>query len=176
MLVDGELQSSGGSGILGVMNGTGECIGEAFARTCERILRLKIPDVQYRTDLCAQFRKDFREYRRITEGKGFGWIGVDLDGTLAEYEGYKDEIGPPIPKMVNRVKRWLSEGKEVRILTARGTQGKHKYESLCSIYEWSREHIGEALEVTNEKDPEMIRLYDDRVRQVEEGTGELVTA
>lgn len=44
-----------------------------------------------------------------------GWIGVDLDGTLAEYHGWDDgRIGAPIPKMVQRVKQWLAEGKEVR--------------------------------------------------------------
>lgn len=41
-----------------------------------------------------------------------GWIGVDLDGTLAHYDGWKgaDHIGEPIPAMVERVKQWLSEG------------------------------------------------------------------
>lgn len=49
-----------------------------------------------------------------------GWIGVDLDGTLAEYHGWTDgEIGKPIPTMVARVKRWLADGKDVRIFTAR---------------------------------------------------------
>lgn len=50
-----------------------------------------------------------------------GWIGVDLDGTIAEYHGWVSptHIGAPIPKMVERVKVWLSEGKEVRIFTAR---------------------------------------------------------
>lgn len=47
-----------------------------------------------------------------------GWIGVDLDGTLAHYDGWKGEthIGKPIPLMLARVKRWLAEGKEVRIV------------------------------------------------------------
>ena len=50
-----------------------------------------------------------------------GWIGVDLDGTLAHYEsgqgvGY---VGDPIPIMIDRVKRWLAAGKHVKILTAR---------------------------------------------------------
>jgi len=42
-----------------------------------------------------------------------GWIGVDLDGTLAHYEGFKgaQHIGEPISPMVERVKRWLAEGK-----------------------------------------------------------------
>jgi hypothetical protein len=50
-----------------------------------------------------------------------GWIGVDLDGTLAKYDGWKGplEIGEPIMPMVERVKAWLAEGLEVRIFTAR---------------------------------------------------------
>ena len=50
-----------------------------------------------------------------------GWIGVDLDGTLAEYGGWKgpDHIGPPVPKMLERVKSWIAEGRDVRIFTAR---------------------------------------------------------
>jgi phosphoribosylamine--glycine ligase len=170
-VTDEGLASSGGAGIIGVINGSGEVAGEAFARAYEICSRLKIPDLQYRTDLCSATLKDFRELEDLNHG----WIGVDLDGTLAEYSGYKNEIGAPIEKMVNRVKRWLRDGKEVRILTARGT-GDKKYKSLVSIYEWSREHIGEALEVTDRKDPLMVRLYDDRVVQVEEGTGVLVTA
>lgn len=48
-----------------------------------------------------------------------GWIGVDLDGTLAEYTGWHGpgHIGPPIPKMLDRVKNWLAEGVDVRIFT-----------------------------------------------------------
>ena len=50
-----------------------------------------------------------------------GWIGVDLDGTLAEYNGWQGpaNIGAPIPAMVERVKAWLEEGRDVRIFTAR---------------------------------------------------------
>lgn len=50
-----------------------------------------------------------------------GWIAVDLDGTLAQCDdttGFP-EIGPPIPRMVERVKAWLAEGRDVRIFTAR---------------------------------------------------------
>ncbi|HEV7674386.1 MAG TPA: hypothetical protein VGQ12_07640 [Candidatus Angelobacter sp.] len=50
-----------------------------------------------------------------------GWIGVDLDGTLAHYAGWKgpEHIGEPIMPMVERVKGWLAEGKTVKIFTAR---------------------------------------------------------
>jgi len=50
-----------------------------------------------------------------------GWIGIDLDGTLAEYGKWQgvDHIGAPIPLMVARVKRMIAEGINVRIYTAR---------------------------------------------------------
>jgi len=50
-----------------------------------------------------------------------GWIGIDLDATLAHYEGWKgvDHIGDPVPAMLERVKRWIEEGQRVKIMTAR---------------------------------------------------------
>ena len=40
-----------------------------------------------------------------------GWIGVDLDGTLAKYSTWNNgQIGDPIPAMVERVKKWLLLG------------------------------------------------------------------
>ena len=39
--------------------------------------------------------------------KSKAWIGTDLDGTLAKYDGWKgwQHIGDPIPKMVERESR-----------------------------------------------------------------------
>ena len=52
-----------------------------------------------------------------------GWIGVDLDGTLARHDGNQSKrIGEPIPAMVERVKMWLREGREVRLVTARAAR------------------------------------------------------
>lgn len=100
------------------------------------------------------------------------WIGVDLDGTLARDDSgaHFDEshIGEPIPKMVERVKKWIDDGIEVRILTARaGSKSAVQY-----IEKWCQEHIGHILPVTNEKDYDMAQLWDDRAVQVERNTGE----
>ena len=101
-----------------------------------------------------------------------GWIGVDLDGTLAEYHGWKgvDHIGSPIPLMVDRVKKWLSDGVSVKIFTARvyGTQRKS---ALPHIEKWCIENIGKVLPVTCEKDFGMVELWDDRCVQVRINTG-----
>jgi hypothetical protein len=112
-----------------------------------------------------------------------GWIGVDLDGTLAEYHGWNLEIGKPIPLMVERVKRWLAEGIEVRIVTARvgrpdplhviNTPEKIE-EMRKSIMEWCERNLGQRLVVTHEKDYDMLELWDDRAVQVENNTGRCV--
>lgn len=104
-----------------------------------------------------------------------GWIGVDLDGTLAFYEHWVDElhIGHPIPVMVERVKRWLKEGKTVKIFTARVSDHPHRDIApvKAAIENWCVEHIGQVLEITNEKDYGMIECWDDRCVQVEPNTG-----
>lgn len=95
-----------------------------------------------------------------------GWIGVDLDGTLAEYGGWKgpNHIGPPIKPMVERVKEWLADGKEVKIFTARAWQADE--ETIELIEDWTEQHIGERLAVTCVKDYAMIELWDDRAIRV----------
>lgn len=107
-----------------------------------------------------------------------GWIGVDLDGTLAHYDGWKgvEHIGEPIVPMVERVKAWLKEGIEVRIFTARCSQPNEADSmiSLCAIQAWSRKVFGVALPVTNIKDFGMTQLWDDRAIQVEMNTGRVL--
>jgi len=107
-----------------------------------------------------------------TEG---GWVGVDLDGTLAEHTEDKSIIGPPVPKMVVRVKDWLDRGEDVRILTARvsSPDPAQNWQTKKMIRDWCREHIGQELPITNEKDAGMIELWDDRAVGVERDTGEV---
>jgi hypothetical protein len=114
-----------------------------------------------------------------------GWIGVDLDGTLAHYEAWKGQmnIGAPIPAMVARVKRWIAAGHEVRIFTARVASTQvHNLDGtphdsagvVAAIQAWCLEHLGVALAVTCVKDWGMIELWDDRAVQVRMNTGEPV--
>lgn len=51
-----------------------------------------------------------------------GWIGFDLDGTLAHYNSGKfraDEVGEPIAPIVQLARRYMARGNEIRIFTAR---------------------------------------------------------
>jgi len=112
-------------------------------------------------------------------GSTGGWIGVDLDGCLAKYDGWKGpmHIGDPVPLMLQRVKDWLAAGQEVRIFTARvshdGSENR-KIEAAKAAYAiqlWCLEHLGQKLEITNEKDYATLEIWDDRAVQVEPNTG-----
>ena len=105
------------------------------------------------------------------------WIGVDLDGTLAHYDGWKgvDKIGKPIEKMQARVLKWLAAGEDVRIMTARASNtGDDQAKAMAAIKKWCKKHLGRELPVTNEKDMFMKELWDDRAIQVVPNTGERV--
>ena len=109
-----------------------------------------------------------------------GWIGVDFDGTLVndEYRRDPDRCGAPIPRMVERVKFWLSKGIEVRIVTGRvGIKANDDIinRNSCTIQQFCLEQFGKPLPITCSKDQEMIELWDDRVVQVYSNTGKTVT-
>jgi hypothetical protein len=103
---------------------------------------------------------------------GSGWIAVDLDGTLAHYDraAGPDHIGAPVPAMAMRVRTWLSEGRDVRIFTARACIP----ELIEPVKAWCARHFGVRLPVTNAKDFGMIELWDDRCIQVRINTGQRV--
>jgi hypothetical protein len=111
-----------------------------------------------------------------------GWIGVDLDGTLAEYHGWQGlmHIGKPIEPMVRRIKLWLAAGLEVRIFTARMSPGKDAKGFTAEDFRMALSRWLEAaglpkrMKATNVKDYEMLELYDDRAVQVEFNTGLLI--
>jgi len=107
-----------------------------------------------------------------------GWVGFDLDGTLAVYDGRHiyGVVGPPVPAMVNRVKELLAAGKEVRIFTARVSEPDKRVvaREVAGIEDWCVLHIGQKLRITCVKDYACEVLYDDRARQVEFNTGRVI--
>jgi len=115
-----------------------------------------------------------------------GWIAVDLDGTLAHYEGWVsiEHIGEPIPAMVERVKKWLKRGETVKIFTARmhghgqpiflPGGGAIAADVVTPIETWCEKHLGQRLPITNIKDFGMVELWDDRCVQVVPNTGRTI--
>jgi len=121
--------------------------------------------------LSAVLKKQYRRVFKSLERK-VGWYGVDLDGTLAYYAGYQGDtvIGDPIPRMITRVKEWLTDGKDVRIFTARMSM-QNAPAIQQAIEQWCEKYIGQILPVTCRKDPQMIEMWDDRAVRVEQNSG-----
>jgi hypothetical protein len=108
------------------------------------------------------------------------WIGFDLDGTVAFYDGWKSHthIGVPIPKMIALIQSYRAQGKKVKILTARVNSDRppvEREEARQAIIAYMKEHVGEELPVTSEKDHHMLYNYDDRCKHVTTNTG-IITA
>lgn len=100
-------------------------------------------------------------------------ILVDLDGTLARYEGWKgpEHVGEPIPLMAERVKKWIENGKTVKIFTARASVA----EQIPPIKEWLKSNGFGDLEVTCCKGFDAVEIWDDRAVTVESNTGRILT-
>lgn len=132
-----------------------------------------------------------------------GWIGVDFDGTIAEYTTWKGptDLGRPISSMVVRVARWLYEGRKVKIFTARcwpyptvpanrdpfsirwiddaevtSDRLDCARSAIVAIQDWCLVNFGQQLDITCVKDLHMIELFDDRAVQVEMNTGRPLSA
>jgi len=103
-----------------------------------------------------------------------GWVGIDLDGTLAVYDKWRgaDHIGRPVHKMVRRVIQWHREGKKVKIFTARVSSNNPSRDiSRKAIEKWAKEHLGFVPEITAEKDYMCLEIWDDRCVQVVSNLG-----
>lgn len=102
-----------------------------------------------------------------------GYILVDLDRTLAHYSSWNEngeEIGPPVPAMVERVIRWRKMGHDIRIFTARAGV-PHRSSDLDKIRAWCKEHLGFELPIQNWKDFGCVAIWDDLAVGVEGNTG-----
>jgi hypothetical protein len=99
-----------------------------------------------------------------------GWHGVDLDGTLAIHDPAAfaiDKIGAPVEPMVRRVKAMIAAGWTVKIMTARAAD----LSAHAVIHAWLLENGLPVLEVTDRKDFDMVRLWDDRAVAVMSNVG-----
>ena len=107
------------------------------------------------------------------------WIGFDLDGTLAKYDGWKgiEHIGEPVDTMVIIAKMLHRIGKKIKILTARVAprdDGEGGDKAKKYVEAWCKKNLGFVPEITYEKDASMAALFDDRAVAVEQNTGKVL--
>ena len=103
------------------------------------------------------------------------WVGVDLDGTLSRDDAAGHflppyPLGEPIPEMLELVKSLQAADVTVKIFSARACEP----ESIPIIQAWAEKHGLGRLEVTNRKDYDLIRYYDDRAIQMVPNRGKSV--
>ena len=116
--------------------------------------------------MSAELKRDLSP----ADAAGVPWIGVDFDGTLSTYDGWKGElyVGYPVPRMMSRIVEWLASGTvKVKIFTARADRA----DQVLLVQDWLEAHGLPRLEVTNIKDRFMVELWDDRAVAVEKNTG-----
>ena len=104
------------------------------------------------------------------------WVGVDLDGTLSRTDnpGHFSPpypLGEPIPEMLLLVKSLLAAGVKVKIFSARACEPR----SIPLVQSWAERHGLGRLEVTNQKDFDLIRFYDDRAIAMVPNEGRVAT-
>lgn len=71
-LQDGKLSTSGGYGIVGVMNANGKSAKESFENAYKKLKRVKVTDGQFRNDLAETCIKDYRRLRRLARNEMAG--------------------------------------------------------------------------------------------------------
>lgn len=103
-------------------------------------------------------------------------IAVDLDGTLAHYDGWKgiEHIGPVIPEVANAMERAQKEGADVWIFTARVSDPSEAREAADIIADWLEANGIQHSGITAIKHKFFSEFWDDRAIQVIKNTGEFV--
>lgn len=107
-----------------------------------------------------------------------GWVGFDLDGTLAVHGEWKgiNHFGAPIQANIDRLKLLIAKGYTCKIMTARVCRTGSDEAELATraIQNWLAKQGLPRLEVTCVKDYAMMYLVDDRAVAVESNTGRVL--
>ena len=118
--------------------------------------------------------------------KATDYIAVDFDGTLHDRTNHAfDDLGPPILLMLDRVKKWLEDGMQVKLLTARVSDAPRRGLNPSDVPEyvarqrklleaWCLKHIGQVIPITAQKDTYLYQLWDDRAVAIERNTGKVL--
>ena len=103
-------------------------------------------------------------------------IAVDLDGTLAHYDGWKGvgHIGAIIPSVANAILLAKKEGADIWIFTARVSDPKDAEEAGNAIVAYLTENGIPFDGLTAIKHKFFTEFWDDRAIQVIKNTGEFV--
>lgn len=100
-------------------------------------------------------------------------IAVDLDGTLAHYDGWKgiDHIGHVIPEVANAISDAQASGAEVWIFTARVSDPSDAEQAGKYVHDWLIKNNIKFEGITAVKHKFFSEFWDDRAIQVIKNKG-----
>ena len=100
-------------------------------------------------------------------------IALDLDGTLAHYDGWQgvEHIGAPITEMMTKVYQWLDEGHDITIFTARVSVESEAEEAARHIIQWLADNNLPPFPITCIKHKHFELFVDDRAKGVLKNCG-----
>lgn len=103
-------------------------------------------------------------------------IAVDLDGTLAEYNGWRgmEHIGAPVQNIVTALKYHQSQGAKIWIFTARVSDDNEAPQATFHIKNWLKRYNIEVDGITAVKHKFFTEIWDDRAIQVVRNTGQFI--
>jgi hypothetical protein len=96
------------------------------------------------------------------------WVGFDFDGVLVEFPGPGEPYGRDIPTMVNLLRLFIENGRQVKILSARAGNPASK----AIVQDWLEYHNID-IQITDKKDFSLACIIDDLA--VTSRAGELLT-
>jgi len=104
---------------------------------------------------------------RKAEAMAVSCVGIDFDGVIHRYSGYKgnrlEDLDEPMPGIKKFIETLIAQGIRVKVFTARGT--KTGEETRDSVRRWLKKYGFPELEVTNIKHADIDLIIDDRAIQ-----------
>lgn len=106
------------------------------------------------------------------------WLAVDLDGTLAHYDGWKgaDHIGPPVKGIMDKLIQRHKEGWGIAIFTARVSVTHEAEQAEKTIWAWLEKYeLSQFISgVTCVKHKHFVEFWDDRAFNSPKNSGLIV--
>ena len=105
-------------------------------------------------------------------------MAIDFDGTLAkEIKPFDYKVaGPPIPRTIKLVKKWIKDKEKIVIFTSRVSRIHSDIRIRYTrklINAWCKQHIGTTFPITSDKNPKYI-YWDNNAHRIETDTGRIL--
>lgn len=120
-----------------------------------------------------------RSSQQVPDNSSQRVCAIDFDGTLAkQLTPHNPKVaGPPIPRSVKLVKKWMKDNERIVIFTSRVSPSTHNSIQIRYarklISAWCKEYLGKSFPITSDKAPQL-EIWDNKAHRVETNTGRVL--